>query len=80
MNLQTRKLELIKNFLTIQNEELISNIENLLIINQNTIKNNNILPFTLSEFKNRIDKSLEDSKNGKVIEVNELIEEIDKWN
>jgi hypothetical protein len=80
MNLQTRKLELIKNFLTIQNEELISNIEDLLMINQNLIKNNKILPFTLIELQNRIDKSLEDSKNGKVIEVNELIEEIEKWN
>ena len=38
MDLQTRKLELIKNFLNLQNEEIISRIENLLRKEKKRIK------------------------------------------
>jgi hypothetical protein len=33
----------------------------------------------MKKFNQRIDKSLDDSKKGKLTEINELISEIDKW-
>lgn len=36
-------------------------------------------PFTIEEFNDRIDKSMEDSKNGRLTEANQLIAEIENW-
>jgi predicted transcriptional regulator len=35
---------------------------------------------TLEEFNSRIDESMEDSKNGRLIEASDLKAKIDKWN
>lgn len=77
MNLQSRKLSIIQDFLNIQSEELISRIENIL---NNTKSNSKFKPMTMSEFNKRIDLSLEDSKNDRLTETNDLIEEIKEWN
>ena len=44
-----------------------------------TTKSESLEPFTIDELNARIDKSLADSHNDNVIEVNDLIEEIEKW-
>ncbi len=36
-------------------------------------------PMTIDAFQERINKSSEDSKNGKVTEVDDLLSEIEKW-
>ena len=36
-------------------------------------------PMTMDEFNKRIDKSLDDSKNGRLTENNDLIVEIQEW-
>ena len=74
MDIQTRKLEFIQEFLKIQSEEIISRLERIL-------KNidDDFSPLTIEEFNSRIDQSLEDSKNDKVIESNKLIAEIKQW-
>ena len=79
MDLQTRKLELIKFFLYLQNEDIISRIENLLKKENKASEGASIKPFTIDELNNRIDISLEDSKNDNLTEVTDLIEEIEKW-
>ncbi|WP_209391411.1 hypothetical protein [Chryseobacterium sp. RR2-3-20] len=74
MDIQTRKLEFIQEFLKIQSEEIISRLEKIL-------KNidDDFSPLTIEEFNSRIDQSLEDSKNDKVIESNKLMAEIKQW-
>ena len=74
MDIQTRKLEFIREFLKIQSEEIISRLERIL-------KNidDDFSPLTIEEFNSRIDQSLEDSKNDKVIESNKLMAEIKQW-
>ena len=74
MDIQTRKLEFIQEFLKVQNEELISRLERMLKNNDDEFN-----PFTIEEFNSRINQSLEDSKKDKVIESNELITEIEQW-
>ncbi|WP_281636987.1 hypothetical protein [Flavobacterium marginilacus] len=79
MDLQARKIALVQEFLSIESEEMISRLEKLLKIKKNGIEDINFQPMTMEEFESRIDQSMDDSKNGRVIEANELLKEIEKW-
>ena len=79
MDLQTRKISFVQEFLNLQNEEIISLFEKLLKKEKNSISNSELQPMTLAEFNKRIDKSLEDSKNGRLTESSKLKSEIEKW-
>jgi hypothetical protein len=80
MDLQTRKLELIQEFIKVQSEEVISRIENILKKENVKSEKKGFKPMTIEEFNSRIDQSMEDSNNGRLIEANELKAKIDKWN
>lgn len=79
MDLQTRKISFVQEFLSIESEELISRFEKLLKNRKTTKDDADFSPMTMEEFENGIDQSIEDSKNGRVIEANQLLEEIKKW-
>jgi len=77
MDLQTRKLNFIQDFLKVESEKTIAQFEKLL---RNTVANEEELnPMTVDEFHKRINKSFEDVKNGKVTDANDLLTEIEKW-
>ena len=80
MDLQTRKLELIQEFLKIQSEDVISRLEKILRKENKISDNEDFKPMSMEEFNSRIDKSMEDSINGRLIESSELKASIDKWN
>ena len=78
MDLQSRKIEFVQEFLKVQSEEVVSSLEKLLRkINKS---NDEFEPMTMGEFNDRIDKSMEDSKNGRLIKASDLKGKIDKWN
>jgi len=79
MNLETRKLSFIQEFLKIQSEKTISRLETILRKENITLKSENIQPMSMKELNKRIDKSLGDSRKGKLTEANDLISEIEKW-
>lgn len=79
MDLQKRKLEFIQEFLKIQNEDVISLLEKVLKKENVKAKQVDFKPLTTKQFNARIDQSMEDSKNGHLIESNELKAKIDKW-
>ena len=79
MNLEARKLSFIQEFLKIQSEKTISRLETILKKEKPVSEFENIQPMTMKEFNKRIDKSLDDSKKGKLTEANDLISEIEKW-
>lgn len=80
MDLQTRKLELIREFLNIRSEEVILQLEAILKNGHSEPESEQIKPMIIEEFNSRIDQSMEDSKNGRLIEASELKAKIDKWN
>lgn len=81
MNLEARKIEFVKEFLKIQSEEVISKLEKILMKeNKSYSEDNEFKPMTVAEFNERIDRSLEDSKNNNVIKATDLKAKIDKWN
>jgi len=79
MDLQTRKLTLIQEFLKIQNEELITRIEKLLYTKPQ-LNEKGFQPMSMKELDKRIDKSLDDSENDRVTKATDLLEEIKGWN
>lgn len=80
MDLQTRKLELIQEFLKVQSEEVISRLEKIMKKENAKSEQERLKPMTIEEFNSRIDQSMEDSKNGRLIEASELKSKIDTWN
>lgn len=79
MDLQTRKISFVQEFLSIESEELISRLEKYLKKEKEINIDKEFSPMTMKEFESRIDQSMEDSKNGRVIEAKILLEEIKKW-
>lgn len=79
MDLQTRKLTFIQEFLRIQNEDIISGLEKMLKKSRVELYEKNLKPMSIEQFSTDIDKSIEDSKNDRVISARELKDEIKKW-
>ena len=77
MDLQTRKLNFIQDFIKLESEEAISYYEKLL--QKETQNNTELKPMTMKEFQKRIDQSTEDSQNRRLTENSKLISEIKKW-
>jgi sensor histidine kinase regulating citrate/malate metabolism len=77
MDIKTRKIELIRGFLNLQSEDAISRVEKL--ISKETKAQKSIKPFDIQKFNERIDASMQDSKNGKLIESEDLLKEIEGW-
>lgn len=76
MNLQSRKIEFIEEFLKIHDEDLLFQFENLL---KNKSKkdidvNEFFKPISIQEFNNRIKKSEDDFKNGNYKATSQLLE------
>ena len=78
MDLQTRKITFVRDFLTIQNEEVVTRLENYLK-KERKKTSNNFEPFTKEEFNLRIFNSEQDSKNGKLTSTQDFLAEIEKW-
>lgn len=79
MDLQTRKIEFVQEFLKLQSEEVISQLEKILRKEKKSSEQGDFEPMTIEVFNERIDKSMEDSKSGRLTEATELKAEIEKW-
>jgi hypothetical protein len=77
MDLQTRKINFIQDFLKLESEKAIAQFEKLL--KKETVINSEFKPMSINKFHSRIEKSTKDSRNGKVTDVEDLISEIEKW-
>ncbi len=78
MDIQTRKIEFVRYFLKLQNEEVLILMENLLRSSKEDIENE-FQPKSVEVLNQRIDKSMKDSKNGKLTKFSDLITEIQGW-
>jgi hypothetical protein len=78
MDLPTRKIEFIREFLKIEEEDSVLRLEKYLKkeMGRNGLSSN---PFSIEEFNERISKSLNDSEMERVTENSVLLNEIQKW-
>jgi len=79
MDLQSRKLEFIQEFLKIQREDAIIRLEKLLEKEKVRIESEDLKPLSIEEFHKRIDRSISDSKQNRVTENADLLTEVQKW-
>lgn len=79
MDLQTRKISFVQEFLSIQSEEVISRLEKYLKKEKISMEEKAFKPMTISELNRRIDQSEQDSINGRLTEMNDFLAEIEKW-
>lgn len=79
MDLEARKISFIQEFLKLQNEEIISVLENLLRKRKAELFEKNCKPMTMEQYNAEIDQAMEDSKNGRMIKATDLKAKIKKW-
>jgi len=79
MDLQTRKISFVQEFLKIQSEEVVVRMEKALKKEKKNIIGADIRPMTVKELKKRIDRSMLDSENEKLTENNDLKSELLEW-
>ena len=79
MDLQTRKISFVQEFLRLQNEELVSLLEQILRKRKAELLEGTFVPMTLEQLNEDIDRSMDDSKNNRVVSAKDLKAEIKKW-
>jgi len=79
MDIQARKLHFVQEFLRVADEELVGKLERLLRTERKKKLDKNLLPITLKEFNEIIDKSEDDFTNGRETEARNLLNQIDSW-
>lgn len=80
MDLETRKITFVQEFLRLQNEEIISGLEKLLRKTKAEMVDKNYKPLSPKEYDAEIDQAMDDSKNGRMIKATDLKTKIQKWN
>ncbi|EMR02078.1 hypothetical protein [Cesiribacter andamanensis] len=79
MNIQTRKLSLIEEFLHINDEEIISKVESLIKEEKSKKYESSQTPMSMDEFRAMIDQAQLDSEEGRVISHQDLKRKIQTW-
>jgi len=80
MDIQTKKLHFVQEFLRIKDESLIDKLNNLLKTERKKKIEKELKPLSKKEFNDMIDSAESDSKNGRLTSARELKNEIDSWN
>ncbi len=65
MDLQSRKIEFVQEFLKIQSEEIISRLEKILRKEKKALEDRKFEPMTQDELNKRIDQSESDFRNNR---------------
>jgi len=78
MNLEARKISFVQEFLRLQNEDIISGLEALLRQRKVELIEKNLKPMSMEQYNAEIDQAMDDSKNGRMIKVEDLKAKIQK--
>jgi len=79
MDLQTRKISFVQEFLKLQNEEIISSLENILKKKKTEFYDSTLKPLSIEELNADINQSLDDSFNDRVVKTSDLKSKIQEW-
>ena len=79
MDLQTRKITFVQEFLRLQNEEIISGLEKFLRNKKTEQFEQTLKPMSIEQFNLEIDQSMKDSDEGRIISARDLKEKVKKW-
>ncbi len=79
MDIQTRKLRFIQEFLNYADSTILSKFEELLKFEREKLLEKGIKPMTLKKYEQRIEKAFEEVKSNKVQTAANLKKEIATW-
>ena len=79
MNIQTRKLVLIEEFIRMNDEDLITKIVSLIRKEKKASHDRNLKPMSMNEFNEMIDQAKKDSDSGRVITHHDLKKKVRTW-
>lgn len=79
MDIVSRKLSFVQEFLRISDEKLIAKLERLLRSERSKKMSKELNPMTMDEFNEMIDLSEDDFNNGRVTETKELLKIVETW-
>jgi len=79
MDIQTRKINFVQEFLRLRNIKLIEKLEKILLEDKAKEYEANLKPISIDNFNKMIDKSIDEVKQGKVVNTRELKESVKKW-
>lgn len=80
MNIEARKIQLVQEFLRIDNEKIINAIENLIYKTKSETFEDSFKPMSLEEFNKQINRALDDEKKLCLTSAKNLKEKIKEWN
>ncbi len=80
MDIQTKKLHFVQEFLRLKDENLIDKLNKLLKSERKKKFEKELKSLSSQEFNDLIDKSESDSKNGRLTSAQELKLDINSWN
>ena len=80
MDIQTKKLHFVQEFLRLKDENLINKLNKLLRSERKKKFERDIKPLSNKGFNDLIDNAESDSENGRLTSAQELKNEIDSWN
>ena len=79
MDIQTRKINFVQEFLRLRNIKLIEKLEKILLEEKAKDYEVNLKPISVDNFNKMVDKSIEDARQGNVVDARELKESVKKW-
>lgn len=80
MNIDTRKISLAKQVLSLNNEEVLKAFEDLLKEAKMANYEANLKPKSLDQYKDEIRSAIKDEKVGRLTKATDLKEQIREWN
>jgi len=79
MDLETKKISFVQEFLRLQNEEIINGLEKMLHKRKAELLEKEMKPMSMQQFNEEIAQALDDSKKGRLIKASELKSKVQKW-
>lgn len=79
MDLEARKILFVQEFLRLQNEEIVSGLENLLRKEKAELIEKNFKPMSTEQYNAEMDQAMNDSDKGRMIKAKDLKAKIQKW-
>ena len=79
MDIQTRKINFVQEFLRLRNIKLIEKLEKILLEDKARDYEANLKTLNSDDFNKMMDKSLDDAKQGNLVDARELKVSVRKW-
>lgn len=79
MNIEARKISIVKELLNVDNEKVVKAVEDLLCKIKIENYENNLKPMSMAQYEAEVQMAMEDEKNGRLIRARDLKKKIREW-